>query len=151
MRSLNLFSAVAVVAVLGVSSRALTQEAALVVNDDHEVKVVRVELTGALHGGRVQPPSADEAFLLVFLETDDPCFDFERNQACFSSELSELDKVAWACGELMIAEDDVRPADGGGLLDGELACSFLVPANASDFLLRLRGYPEISLEPKGHG
>ena len=67
-------------AALGGSSGALTQEAALVANDDHEVKVVRVELTGTLHGGIVQPPSAEEAFLLVYLETDDPCFDYERNR-----------------------------------------------------------------------
>ena len=118
-------------------------------NGEYEVRVVRVELHGALHNGMVQPPSEDEAFLLVFLETSDPCFDFERNAACFpdAGDLNELDKVAWACGEITLDEEDVREADGGGVLAEGLACSFVVPVSAPSVLLTLRGYPAIDLQP----
>jgi len=142
------------VLVLGVScllapAPASTDEPVVVRNDDHEVRVVRVELRGALRNGMVQPPSEDEAFLLVFLETGDPCFDFEHNQSCFpdAGNLEELDKVAWACGEVTLGEDDHRPADGGGQLADGLACSYIVPATAPTVRLTLRNYPEITLEP----
>ncbi len=124
-------------------------EPVVVRNDDHQVRVVRVELRGALHNGMVQPPSADEAFLLVFLETGDPCFDFERNQGCFpeAGDLEALDKVAWACGEVTLGEEDRRPADGGGQLADGLACSYVIPVSAPSVRLALRGYPEVDLEP----
>ena len=128
---------------------AQTEEPAVVRNEDHEVSVVRVELRGALHNGMVQPPSEDEAFLLVFIETSDPSFDFERNQDCFpeAGYMEDLDRVAWACGEIALGEDDVRSADGGGQLADGLACSYVVPISATTIQLTLRGYPEIDLAP----
>jgi hypothetical protein len=136
-------------ACLSGSIAALAEEPAVVSNEDHEVSVVRVELRGALHNGMVQPPSEDEAFLLVFIETADPCFDFERNLGCFpeAGYMEDLDKVAWACGEIALGEDDVRSADGGGQLADGLACSYVVPISATTIRLILRGYPEINLEP----
>ena len=130
-------------------SGASADEPVVVSNDEHKVRVVQVELHGALHNGMVRPPSEDEAFLLVFLDTADPCFDFERNAACFpdAGDLNELDKVAWACGEIVLGEDDVRLADGGGVLGEGLACSFVVPVSAPSVLLTLRGYPSIDLQP----
>jgi hypothetical protein len=124
-------------------------EPVVVSNGEHEVRVVQVELHGALHNGMVRPPSEDEAFLLVFIDTADPCFDFERNAACFpdAGDLNELDKVAWACGEITLDEDDVRLADGGGVLGEGLACSFVVPVSAPSVLLTLRGYAAIDLQP----
>lgn len=122
-------------------------ETVVVSNETHEIRVVRVAKTDSLHKGMVQPPTADEAFLLVRLETDDPCFDPAQNAECFDGERDELEITAWACGEVVIGEDDVRPADGGGLLDGELACSYLIPIDAKGLTLRLRGYPEITVEP----
>jgi hypothetical protein len=122
-------------------------EPVTVANDTHEIQVVRVAKTDSLHGGMVQPPTADEAFLLVYLETADPCFDPASNLDCFDGNRDELETIAWACGEVEVGVDDVRPADGGGLLDGELACSYLVPLDAGSLILRLRGYPEIEVAP----
>lgn len=119
----------------------------IVSNDEHDIEVLEVALTGSLHDGMVQPPSPDEAFLLVYLDTDDPCFDPARNFDCFDGDRDDLEAIAWACGEVEVSTDDLRPADGGGLLDGKLACSYVVPIKAGALVLRLRGYPEIDVEP----
>lgn len=141
--------AVALVWILTFTLVATGDEPVVIRNQENEVRVVRVELRGALHGGMVQPPSEGEAFLLVFLETTDPCFDSNHNAACFpeAAHLSQLDRVTWACGELLLGLDETRPADGAGQLEGELACSFIVPVSAPPGRLRLRGYPEIDLAP----
>ncbi len=123
-------------------------EPVVVSNDEHEVRIVRVAKTNSLHGGMVLPPSTDEAFLLAYLETDDPCFDPARNLGCFEGERDELETLARACGEVGLGDGEVRPADGGGLLEGELACSYLVPADSKAMKLRLRGYPEIEIAPE---
>ena len=119
-------------------------------NGTHETAVLRVAMTDSLHNGMVQPPSAGEAFLLVFLETDDPCFDPTANADCFDGDRdrNELETIAWACGEVDITTTDSRSADGGGLLGGELACSYVVPISTAGLVLRLRGYPEIGVEPR---
>jgi len=130
-------------------ARSRADEPVVVRNGEFEVEVVRVELRGALHNGMVEPPNENEAFLLVFLETTDPCFNFDRNKSCFpdAGDLEGLDKVAWACGEVTLAEGDRRPADGGGQLADGLACSYVVPISAPSVRLTLRGYPEVDLEP----
>jgi hypothetical protein len=130
------------------SAVALAQEPLVVTNDSHEVNVLRVAKTNSLHGGMVRPPSPAEAYLLAYLETDDPCFDPGRNAGCFDGEFDEIDTIAWACGEIEISEDDIRPADGGGLLDGELACSYLIPVESGALTLHLRGYPPIDVAPQ---
>lgn len=131
------------------SASLLADEPVIIANDAHEIRVVRVAKTDSLHDGMIQPPSAAEAFLVVYLETDDPCFDPARNLDCFGGNRDELETIAWACGEVEVSTEDVYPADGGGLLSGELACTYLIPLNASSLTLRLRGYPEIEVAPTG--
>jgi len=144
-----LFGACCLLVVVRAPDLMMAAEAVVVRNDDHEIRVVRVELRAALHNNMVRPPSEDEAFLLVFLETADPCFDFERNHGCFpeAGDLDELDKAAWACGEVTLREDDTRPADGGGQLADGFACSYVIPISAGSVRLTLRGYPETRLSP----
>jgi len=125
------------------------EEPVAVSNGAHEASIIRVAMTDSLHGGMVQPPAADQAFLLVYLETDDPCFDLALNADCFDADLDEFETIAWACGEVEVTTDDIRPADGAGLLDGELACNFVVPIKVGKLVLRLRGYPAIAVEPGG--
>ena len=138
-----------VAALLLLSLAAVAQEDAVVVsNGTHETSVIRVAMTDSLHNGMVRPPSPDQAFLLVYLDSADPCFDPERNSDCFDGEFDELDTVAWACGEVEVAPDDVRPADGGGLLDGELACSYVISRDTRGLILRLRDYEAIDVEPR---
>ena len=52
-------------------------------NDSYTVKVLRAEMAGTLYDGMILPPSTDKAFLVVHLETDDPCFDPANEQTCF--------------------------------------------------------------------
>lgn len=124
------------------------EEAVTVSNGEYETRVVRVAMTDSLHDGMVQPPSDDEAFLLVYLETDDPCFDPVSNSDCFDGDLDELETIAWACGDVELSPDDIRPADGGGLLGTELACSYIIPINTRGLTLRLRDYEAIDVAPR---
>ena len=122
----------------------VAQESVVVANESHQVEVLRVAQVDSLHGGMLQPESAADAFLLVSVETEDPCFDPRLNGDCFDSEMNEVEKVAWACGHVLIGDEE-RPADGGGVLDGELTCSFVVPAGVAELTLVLRHYPEVEL------
>lgn len=113
-------------------------------NERHEVEILRVEQVDSLQGGMLRPERPEDAFLLVYVKTEDPCFDPERNSECFEAALDELEKLARACGHLVLAGEE-RPADGGGWLEQELVCSFVVPAGADDLTLVLRDYPEVEL------
>jgi hypothetical protein len=123
-------------------------ESIVVSNEDHEVHIVRVAKTNSLHDGMVRPPSSDEAFLLAYLETGDRCFDPSRNAGCFERDMDELETLTHACGEIELGDGEVRPADGGGLLDGTLVCSYLVPSGSEGMKIRLLGYPEIEIAPE---
>lgn len=148
MRGHGVAFVTALAGLLAGSTLAQDGESVVVSNDEYEVRIVRVAKTNSLHGGMVRPPSPEAGFLLAYLETDDPCFDPTRNVGCFELQGDELETLAWACGEIEIGEGDVRPADGGGLIDGALACSYLVPVGSEAMTLRLRGYPEIEIAPE---
>lgn len=143
-RSARLLLAVALAASSVVRAE---QGSVTVAGDEHRVEILRVERHEALMDGLLHPEDPDEAFLLVYLETDDPCLDPRRAVTCFGDEIEPDEKLAWACGRVLLDEGEERRADGGGLLDGELACSYVVPRRAERLVLELRGYPEIELEP----
>ena len=133
---------------LAVLTTALSaQEAMVVANEWYEVEILRVEQVDSLHGGMLRPESSNDAFLMVYLETEDPCFDPERNRECFDVALDELEKLAWACGHVVVEGDELL-ADGGGVLEGELACSFVVEAGTTDLTLVLRDYPGVELRAR---
>lgn len=123
------------------------QEAVRVANDRYEVEIVRAERRDALMNGMLRPEDPGQAFLLVFLDTEDPCLDPQPAASCFDGEVEADEKLAWACGWLVLADGEESPADGGGVLDGELACSYVVPRRSKRLTLVLRGYPEVELEP----
>ena len=129
------------------SSMTSAQESGTVANEWYEVEIERVEQVDSLHGGMLLPEDPEDAFLLVYLHTEDPCFDPATNQDCFEAEFDEFERVAWACGEVLLGEETV-PADGGGVTDDSLVCSFVVPAGTADLTLVLRGYPEVELSPR---
>ena len=124
-----------------------SQEATVVANEWYEVEILRVEQVDSLHGGMVRPDSANDAFLMVYLETEDPCFDPQRNHECFDAALDELEKLAWACGHVVVEGDELL-ADGGGVLEEKLACSFVVEAGTTDLTLVLRDYPAVELRAR---
>lgn len=117
-----------------------------VAGDAHRVEILQVERHQALMDGMLRPEDPDEAFLLVYLKTDDPCLDPRRAATCFD-EIEADEKLAWACGRVVLDDGEERRADGGGLLDGEQACSYVVPRRTARLVLELRGYPQIELEP----
>ncbi|MDX1643185.1 MAG: hypothetical protein R3244_02385 [Thermoanaerobaculia bacterium] len=135
------------VAAISLAKVALAAEPVQVENDDHRVEIVRAERHDELMDGLLRPEDPAEAFLLVFLRTDDPCLDPERIDGCFDDEVEADERLAWACGSVVLEDGQERLADGGGILDGELACSYVVPRRSKRLRLMLRGYPEIELEP----
>lgn len=132
---------------LSLTALSLAAQPVEVENEAHRVEIVRAERHDALMDGLLRPEDPTQAFLLVFLRTDDPCLDPERLDGCFDDEVEADERLAWACGSVRLEDDEERLADGGGILDGELACSYVVPRRSKRLRLVLRGYPEIELEP----
>lgn len=116
-----------------------------ITNGSYKVQVTKVEQTPTMHGGMLKPPHPDQVFVVVYFETDDPCLDPRQNAACGAPQETPLAKVAEACGTLQTAAGTTYPADGGGLLAGGLACSFIVAKPITGVTLRLTGYPELKL------
>lgn len=141
------FGRLLLAAVVALSPASIAAEDSVVVtNDEHRVEIVRAERHDALIDGMLRPEDPRQAFLLVFLQTDDPCLDPESLDACFDGVDAD-EKLAWACGWVLLGDDEKRLADGGGILDGEIACSYVVPRRSKRLRLALRGYPEIELAP----
>lgn len=125
---------------------ALAAETLTVTNDEHRIEILRVERHDTLMDGMLWPEDPEETFLLVYLETDDPCLDPLQAASCFGDEVEPEEKLAWACGRVMLGEGEERRADGGGILDGELACSYVVPRASRRLVLEIRGYPQVELQ-----
>lgn len=122
-----------------------------VTNGTYKVEVTKVEKTRTILGN-MEPRTPGAVFLMVNIKTDDPCFDADKNQSCFDPKITPLTKVNMACGEIETAAGKIYEADGGGLIDGKLACGFVVPSETAGIVkLRLRGYPELKLDIKSEG
>ncbi len=118
-------------------------------NESHEVNLVKVEWTQTLISGpMVAKTHPDEIFLIVYLKTDDPCFDDSNNEPCFEGKMTSWDKVQKACGKVQVAPDEEYTAGGGGVTNGTRICRYIIPKKTNSVMLRLTGYPEIKLENK---
>lgn len=117
-------------------------------NGTYEVKMLKTERLSSLFEGMLKPRDPNTVFFRIEIQTDDPCFDPEKNSSCFDAKMTSLERVARACGGIEIGNNTAVEADGGGR-DGErLYCQYVIPKGATVSKLKLTGYPELEVNFK---
>jgi hypothetical protein len=115
-----------------------------VTNGEHTIDILEVEKAPTLHGGMIKPRNPNDVFLVIYIKTDDPCFDESKNASCFDAGMTPLDKIVKACGAVQTEPGNTYFADGGGHIEGRLACNWTVPKNIDKATIRFTGYPDLA-------
>jgi len=116
-------------------------------NGNYKV-TVRVEKTRTFRSlfVRERPRSSSDAFLVVYLKTNDPCLNPLVGRPTESHP--ECGDALKTCGEIETATGKIYEAHLGGQ-ERQRICIYVVPSEtAGKVTLRLKGYPDLQLDVK---